>query len=137
MHCGTMLAMVSFLVNPERSATAPDGTQWHIAVVRGNKWRGADWEHHPSFAWNPSGRTPLTHALIEGYLFDRVLWLVYKAGRRNDWRVVLRSSPHVPLTSAALDERYEGKEVAAERATELLRVIRAEGFAAGHRQGLS
>lgn len=122
-----MLPVVSFLANPERSVTAPDGTEWHIAVVRGNKWPGVDWDQHPVFAWNPFGRADISGALVQSHLVDAVLWLAYKVQRRSDWRVVLRSSPHVPLTAAVLDERYKGRQVAAQRATELLRTVRAEG----------
>lgn len=121
--------MVSFLANPERSVTAPDGAEWHVALVRGNKWHGADWDRHPTVPRHPFER-PLLNVLVEGFLIDRVLWLVYRARRRNDWRVVLRSTPHRPLTSAVLDERYEGKDVAARRAAELLLAIRRDGFEA-------
>lgn len=120
--------MVSSLANPERSVTSIDGTEWHLAVVRGNKWRGVDWERHPVFGWNPFGRSSIHAALVEGLLFDAVLWLAYKVQRRNDWRVVLRPSPRVPLTAAVLDERYQGRQVAAQRAEDLLGTLRTEGL---------
>ena len=119
--------MVSFLANPERTVKAPDGTDWHVALVRGNKWNGVDWDRHPTVPRHPFDR-PLLNALVEGYLFDGLLWLIYRAQGRNDWRVVLRTSPHLPLTAAVLDERYEGQDKAAARAADLLKVVRARGF---------
>lgn len=117
--------MVSFLANPTRSVAAPDGSDWHVAIIRGNKWSGG-WDNAPAFGRHPFERSS-GQVIAEGLVEDFFLWLVYKACRRTDWRVVVRRTPGTALGSALFDESCPSKELAAERAAEVVRTIRSTG----------
>ena len=93
--------MVSFLANPERSATAPDGTAWHIRLVRGNAWPGWSWTRRTE-NWNLFGSGNDGDLLIVVISALGVLaegpptlwrWCVYRFQRRHDWRVLVWRGP--------------------------------------------
>ena len=126
--------MVSFLANPERSATAPDGTAWHIRLVRGNAWPGWRWTRRTE-NWNLFGSGNHGDLLVVVILALVVLaegpptlwrWCVYRFQRRRDWRVLVWRGPDaLDPRRAVADERCSDKASAAARATELLTSIRA------------
>jgi hypothetical protein len=117
--------MVSFIANPTRSVAAPDGSEWHVAIIRGNKWPGG-WDNAPAFGRHPFERSS-SQVIAEGLVEDFLRWLIYKARRRRDWRVVVRRTPGTALGLAVFDESYASKELAAERAVEVVRAIRTSG----------
>lgn len=125
--------MVSFLANPERSAIAPDGTQWQLRIVRGNAWPGWGWTRRVS-NWNLFGSGNdgdvlllIIWALIAVAEAPPTLWrsLTYRVHRHTDWRVLVwRGHGELDPRTAVTDERCRDKTAAA-RAAELLSSLRA------------
>ncbi|MFC3686959.1 hypothetical protein [Aquipuribacter hungaricus] len=122
--------MVSFLANPGRSATSPDGATWHIRLVRGNAKQGwpltrrldrlnlfnGDW--WVFVVWAVVG-------MVEG-LPQLGRWFLYRVQRRSDWRVLVwRGDEDDVWRAAIVDERYPDKASAAAAAMLLLGSIRA------------
>ncbi|WP_380169497.1 hypothetical protein [Jannaschia sp. R86511] len=119
--------MVSFLINPTREATAPDGSQWEVRLVRGNAWRG--WPGQERLLQLPSPLDPMrsnrrTQLIVHSLPLRGLLWLAYRLQRRTDYRVVVRPFGADSDREAVRDERHPTKEAAAARASEVLHALR-------------
>lgn len=118
---------MSFLANPSREATTPDGVLWQVRLVRGNAWRGWPGQRRLLTKRNPidPANANLSMLLLVYSVPVRLwLWAVYRLQRRTDWRVVVRPGDAQSDREAAHEERHQTKDAAAGRATELVKALR-------------
>lgn len=128
---------MSFLANPDREAVAPDGTNWHIRLVRGNAWLGWRWTDRVLNA--PGGGDDGDVLVVALQLVAGIAeappavyrWLTYRLRRRRDWRVLVWSVPDGSARTAKLDERLPTKPEAADQAMRHLADIRSGSWSPG------
>jgi hypothetical protein len=119
--------MIPFTIARERRLRAHDGTEWAIAVVRGNEVYPVDPESAPLVPKNVVGQNS-TALVVEALIANALLWLAYKVGRRRDHKVVASRMEGLRY-EVRIRERFPDQVTAIARAEEVTRFLREAGEA--------